>query len=389
MSFADLFSLALRGLTRRPARTLLTVAGIVVAVASMVVFLSLGEGIRSALAHELGNIGPDLQITMADSDPNNMGTGVPEVPTGYVGKLKAVSAEFGLKSVYPILVAARGSFTGDGYLIEGFPVDALHVSDIYPSLKLASGRDLGATDVGQVVALAGSKAAQRGKLGLGRDVRFNRENIFKVVGVLKEGGGFTDSIIFVPFDRLATALGTVGKASVIAVKLDDPGGARTVKKLIEARFPELRAQTQGDVLSILDKALSLGDAVRFGISLISLIVGGLAVANTVMMGVYERTREFGVLRAIGAQPVFVFQLVILESILLAVLGGIFGVGLGYLGTIAVNFAVRNLTSVAVAAVTPRLVLLALAIAGALGLLSGLLPARTAGRLQITEALGRN
>ncbi|HEX2863961.1 MAG TPA: FtsX-like permease family protein, partial [Deinococcales bacterium] len=257
------------------------------------------------------------------------------------------------------------------------------------SLTLATGRDLGAADVNGAVALAGSKAAQRGNLTLGRDVRFNRANIFKVVGVLKEGGGFTDSIIFVPFNRLATALGIQGKASVIAVKLDDASRARAVQKLIETRFPELRAQTQGDVLAILDKAVSLGDAVRFGISLIALIVGGLAVANTVMMGVYERTREFGVLRAIGAQPVFVFQLVILESFLLAVLGGVIGVGMGYLGTIAVNFAVRNLTSVAVAALTPRLVGLALLIAGALGLLSGLLPARTVGRLQITEALGRN
>jgi putative ABC transport system permease protein len=123
--------------------------------------------------------------------------------------------------------------------------------------------------------------------------------------------------------------------------------------------------------------------------LISLIVGGLAVANTVMMGVYERTREFGVIRAIGAKPSFVFQLVVLESMLLAVIGGAGGVVLGYIGTLIVNFAVRDLISIAIAAVTVRLVLLAVGVAAVLGLISGLLPARVASRLVITEALGRN
>ena len=115
----------------------------------------------------------------------------------------------------------------------------------------------------------------------------------------------------------------------------------------------------------------------------------LAVANTVMMGVYERTREFGVIRAIGAKPSFVFQLVVLESLLLAIIGGIGGIFVGYLGTLAVNFAVRDLVSVNIAVVTFRLALLAIGIAAALGLLSGLLPARTASRLVITQALGRN
>jgi putative ABC transport system permease protein len=175
----------------------------------------------------------------------------------------------------------------------------------------------------------------------------------------------------------------------VALKLEDAGSARKIADEIKRRFPDLNARTQGDVISILDRAIAIGDAFRFGISLISLIVGGLAVANTVMMGVYERTREFGVIRAIGAKPSFVFQLVVLESMLLAVIGGAGGVVLGYIGTLIVNFAVRDLISIAIAAVTVRLVLLAVGVAAVLGLISGLLPARVASRLVITEALGRN
>jgi putative ABC transport system permease protein len=81
--------------------------------------------------------------------------------------------------------------------------------------------------------------------------------------------------------------------------------------------------------------------------------------------------------------------VVLESMLLALIGGAGGVLVGYLGSFVVNFAVRDLVSVAIAAVTLRLILLAVGVAAVLGLFAGLLPARTASKLVITEALGRN
>jgi putative ABC transport system permease protein len=389
VSFPDLVTLALRGLLRRPVRTALTVLGIVVAVASMVVFLSFGEGFRSALRNEIGNIGPDLQVTLADGDPGAaFGGGVPEVPIEVVSRLEGAAAELGIAKVIPLTLTSRGGF-GETYIIEGLPLDKVRVQDVYPSLQIREGRELTPADSGKLVAVVGSKAAEQGNLEVGRQVRYNRDNIFEVVGVYQEGGGLTDSLIFVPLDRLSGALGVGDRVGLVAVKLKESGDARAVKKQLEERFPDLKAQTQGDILSVLDKAIAIGDAFRFGISLIALIVGGLAVANTVMMGVYERTREFGVLRAIGAQPGFIRTLVVFESVLLALIGGVGGVLVGYLGTLVVNFAVRNLVTFSVAIVSFRLIGVAMLVAAILGLLSGLLPARTAGRIAITEALGRN
>ena len=380
----------MRGLLRRPVRTLLTVLGIVVAVASMVVFLSLGEGFRRALGQEVGNIGPDIQVTLEGSDSSSIfGSPIPDVPLEFVGKLQAAAEEFGITQVAPYLLTARGSLSGSGYLISGNPFETIALNDIYPSLKLGEGRFLGAADKTALVAVVGSQAAKTANLKLGDELRLNRADRYKVVGILERGDGFTDSFIFVPFSALQKTLGVQNKATGITLKLRDSGDARKTADALKIRFPELRSQTQGDVLKVLDRAIAIGDAFRFGISLISLIVGGLAVANTVMMGVYERTREFGVIRAIGAKPSFVFQLVVLESLLLAIIGGIGGIFVGYLGTLAVNFAVRDLVSVNIAVVTFRLALLAIGIAAALGLLSGLLPARTASRLVITQALGRN
>ena len=390
MNFSDLSNLALRGLLRRPVRTLLTVLGIVVAVASMVIFLSLGEGFRRALGEQIGNVGPDIQVTLEGSDSSSIfGSAIPDVPLEVIAKLERVAAELEIKQVIPYLLTARGSLTGSGYIISGYPFERVTLNDIYPSLKLAQGRFLDASDQNALTAVVGSQAAKSANLKLGDELRLNRSDRYKIVGILERGDGFTDSFVFVSFSRLQKTLGVTSTATGIALKLRDSGNARKVADAIKTRFPELRAQTQGDVLKVLDRAIAIGDAFRFGISLISLIVGGLAVANTVMMGVYERTREFGVIRAIGAKPSFVFQLVVWESLLLAIIGGIGGIFVGYLGTLAVNFAVRDLVSVNIAVVTPRLALLAIGIAALLGLLSGLLPARTASRLVITQALGRN
>jgi putative ABC transport system permease protein len=392
MNFADLLTLANRGLRRRPVRTLLTVLGIVVAVASMVIFLSLGEGFRRALGQEIGNVGPDIQVTLEGSDNSNVfGSPIPDVPFDVVTRLEGSAKALGVKQVIPYILTARGGFSGQGYLIAGYPFERVPLNDIYPNLKLAAngGRLFSSADATANVAVVGSQAAKSASLKLGDELRLNRETRLRVVGILEKSDGFTDSFVFVPFGALANGLGVTGRATGVALKLEDAGSARKIADEIKRRFPDLNARTQGDVISILDRAIAIGDAFRFGISLISLIVGGLAVANTVMMGVYERTREFGVIRAIGAKPSFVFQLVVLESMLLAVIGGAGGVVLGYIGTLVVNFAVRDLISIAIAAVTVRLVLLAVGVAAVLGLISGLLPARVASRLVITEALGRN
>jgi putative ABC transport system permease protein len=390
MNFADLFVLAQRGLLRRPVRTLLTVLGIVVAVASMVIFLSLGEGFRRALGAEIGNVGPDLQVTLAGNESSSVfGSPIPDVPLENAKRFEDVAPELGIKQVIPYILTARGSFSGTGYLIAGYPFERVPLSDIYPNLKLLEGRMFTPADALENIAVVGAAAAKNASLKLGSVLRLNRDVSFKVVGILQKGDGFTDSFIFVPFAALAKGIGIAGRATGIAIKLNDAGDARKVADNLNSRFPDLNAKTQGDVLSILDKAIAIGDAFRFGISLISLIVGGLAVANTVMMGVYERTREFGVIRAIGAKPSFVFSLVVLESMLLALVGGAGGVLVGYLGSFVVNFAVRDLVSVAIAAVTPRLILLAVGVAAVLGLFAGLLPARTASKLVITQALGRN
>ena len=118
------------------------------------------------------------------------------------------------------------------------------------------------------------------------------------------------------------------------------------------------------------------------------MVWGLLVANTVTMSVYERVREFGVMRALGARRGFIFRLVLLEALLIALLGGALGLGLGALGAFAINLYTLDQVGLALSAVTGRLALFALGVALGLGLTAGLLPAYHASRIPVVEALGR-
>ena len=153
-------------------------------------------------------------------------------------------------------------------------------------------------------------------------------------------------------------------------------------------YPDLGFQTQGEVLKVLERGVRISDVVRLGISAIALIVGAIAVANTVLMSVIERTREFGVIRAVGAKPRFLFGLVLSESVLLSLVGAAFGVLLGWLGIIVVNRIAENLIGLEVAALTLRLGAFAVAIAFLMGVLSGLLPAARAARIPIAVAMSR-
>jgi putative ABC transport system permease protein len=194
---------------------------------------------------------------------------------------------------------------------------------LYPGVKVREGRLLPSAKG----AIVGAKVAKRSQLSLGSPLRLSPRVELRVEGILEESGGLADNLIFVPLKPLQEVLGTQNYTALL-VALNPGQKAEEVARALEASLPGLKAQTTGDVMRFAERALRISDLVRFGISLVALAVGGLLVANTVMMSVYERTREFGVMRALGAKRGFIFRLVVLEALLLSSLGGLLGLLLG-------------------------------------------------------------
>ncbi|MER3462113.1 MAG: ABC transporter permease [Armatimonadota bacterium] len=370
----EVLALVYRNLRARPVRSLLTLLGIVVATASMVLFMSFGEGLRKALGAELSSVGPALLVLPEGVEA--FSAGYPELRPEVVGQLEALAGELGVTKVIPSAVFVRGGFDPtSSFAFQGLP-QGVGPKDLYPNLEVAEG----VVTPGKGGAVVGGTIAERNKLGLGKTLRLSPEVSLKVVGVLERAGGIADSVIYVPIEAIHEVLGTKNYTSVL-LSIRDDRRAEEVAAAIEARIPGVDAQTAGDVLRFAERAVRISD-------LVALLVGGLLVANTVMMSVYERIREFGLMRAIGARRRFIFGLVLLEALLLGLVGGLLGLLLGQGASFAVNWYTVREVGLALSSVTPRLALFALLVALGLGLLAGVLPARTASRIPVVEALGR-
>ncbi|WP_019008841.1 ABC transporter permease [Deinococcus aquatilis] len=385
MKSRDLWILAWRGLIRRPVRAALTTAGLAVAVASMVLFLSLGEGVRRVFTQEVGSIGPDLQVSL-----NGFAQGLlpaPNLEASTADDLRALTEELGFAQITPVVTNLRQALDPkQSAVFYGLPAES-GIQALFSGVQAAQGRLLRPADEGQPVAVLGARIAQNLGLKLGSSLRLNRQASVRVIGIIRPENSLTDTFIFLPIGTLQAALGAQGKVSLVAIKLLRRASAGRTADILSGRL-KLEVQTQSDFVGFVDRALKISDAARLGISLIAVLVGGLAVANTVMMGVFERMREFATLRAVGARPAFVRALVLAESVLLALVGGAVGVLLGWAGTGGVNLYTQNLAGIDAAALTPRLLGLAFGISLVLGLAAGLLPARAAGKVQIVSALGR-
>ncbi len=378
----EIFRLVLRNLLARPVRSLLTLLGVVIATLSMVLFLSFGEGLRRALKQELTRVGPAIQILPEGAEGLGLGA-FPGITPDQARRVEEEGKALGVERVIPGLFLFRGGLDpGLTFVFQGLP-QGLSPDLLYPGLKAQKGQAL----PGPQGAVLGARVAERHGLDLGSPLRLSPEVELKVEGVLEAQGGLADNLIFVPLEALAQVLNT-GNYSVLYLVLRPGVEAERVARALEERVPGIQAQTQKEVLAFAERALRISDLVRLGISLVALIVGGLLVANTVMMSVYERTREFGVMRALGAKRGFIFRLVLLEALLLALLGGALGMGLGVLASQGINLYTVKEVGLALSAVTPRLALFALGVALSLGLFAGLLPAYNASRIPVVEALGR-
>lgn len=380
-------TLAFAALLRRPLRSALTALGIAIAIASTVIFLSLGEGMRQAFAQELSGVGPDLQISFGNFTTNQFG-GTPELPLSYQAELLASAERYGIVGVMPLLIHVRSGLTpASAVVFQGLPAE-VDVGEIYLDYRLLAGRALEAGDAGAYRAVVGALVAERNEVSVGDSYRLNPRASFEVVGIASAAGGLLDGTILVPIDTLQAAIGTDDRVSFLVAQLDDPTRAAKVAAQIGEDFPELGVQTRAEFLDIIERGIAVANVVQLGISAIALIVGAIAVVNTMLMSVFERTREFGVVRAVGARPRFLFGLVLLEAVVLSLIGAVLGVSLGVLGSWGVNVLAMHLIDITVAAITPRLVLFAVALAAAMGLMAGIVPAARAARVPIAVAVAR-
>ena len=369
-----MFNFIFKNLFRRKTRTLLTVLGIAVGVSMIVALGALGEGLRSGYASMFGGSGADLTLMQADSYDVTM-SGVDEQAVADIAAVPGVKETTGLL-VGNINAPGVAYFFIFGYDPDGFAFEKFRVVEGQP---LGQARR-SAGNVREI--MLGKQAAEVLKTKVGDLIRLTG-GTFKVVGIYSSGDGFEDAASIVSLSDAQQLLQKQRQVGAVQVKVEDPRQIEALRARLEKQFPRLSVTQSGEVADQAQMVLYI-QVFAVIIALLALLVGGVGMTNTVMMSMFERTREIGTLRAIGWRRRRVMAMIFGESLLLGLIGGAIGcaLGAGMVALLGANTAIGYLQGT----VTPNLIALGLITAIGLGAAGGFYPAWRASRMLPSEAL---
>jgi putative ABC transport system permease protein len=370
--------MGLKNLLRRRTRSLLTLTGIAIGIAAIVALGALAEGLLAEFTAAFGSSQADLVVTQAEAGESaatiSLGT-VDEAVGQTITRLPEVEKVVGMSIAFvpmpDIPYFVLFGHDPDGFAIEHFQI----VEGEGLAARVSRGR-------GEPVLLGRAAADNLGK-EVGDTVQVHGSG-YRIVGIYETGAAFEDGGAVVALDEAQALLQQPRQVTAFLIRLKDVSQLEAARQRIEQRFPDLAVSRTSEVI---DRMGSI-DMVRvfvWGLSLIAVLVGGVGMMNTMVMSVAERTREIGVLRSLGWRRSRVLALILGESLVLSVVGGLAGIVLGVV-LIGAAGRVPGVASLAPGVLTPGLVLGALAVVLALGVVGGLYPAWRAARLVPLEAL---
>jgi len=290
----------------------------------------------------------------------------------------------GVRDVFPGLVdtVSFNELGLYGVLVQGWMPETM----AFDHLRLIAGRVLRRDD-GRAVMLGTILAKNLGK-GVGDSLSLYEGEDFRVVGVYRSSNVFEEGAMVISLAQLQRVMQREGQVTGFSIILDRSADQATLERLrrqVEALAPALHAMTTDEHVNSLTE-IQLAKAMSWLTSTVALVLGTFGVMNTMVMAVHERTKEIGILRAIGWGRWRVARLILLESVILSLVGAI-------LGGVGAGLVVRLLTFVPTVnglidgRLPPIVLAYGLAVALLVGLIGGLLPAYRASRMLPTAALG--
>jgi ABC-type antimicrobial peptide transport system permease subunit len=361
--------IAVHSLWQRSARTLLTLGVIAITVGAIMALEGIVRGMSSAMVEITTGSGAEIMVRERDAAASSLSS-IDEQIASRIAALPGV-----VQVSRMLLTAINLPDTGDLFMLQGYVLSETAI-DRFPVIegsRLSGNRQI---NLGRIMANSLQKE-------VGDTIELSGRR-FRVVGIFETGVSWEEIGGVV---SLRDAQGIVGKprqVTMLAVRTSDPAQADQLVQEINQRYPSVRADLTGDFVEQLPD-MQYTNLIMGAISIISIFVGGLAVLNTMLMAVLERTREIGVLRAVGWGKGRVLSMILRESLLLGILGGVSGVGIAFLlaGVMSILPGLGE-------AITPiwswDIFIRASLVALLLGLIGGLYPAFRATKLLPTEAL---
>ena len=427
MRFAKSLRLALNLLLHSRLRSWLTIVGIVIGVAAVVAIVSLGEGMQQNIQSRLGKLGADLvsvspgggrasQAFMRAAHHGEFGGSLGGGQTSSSTTLTkrdilALQSIGGVAKVQGMVSAsAEAYYLAEKATISVSGVDPLVWKEMTTS-QLASGRWLDASDYQSVII--GSRVANgtfKQPLSLNRMLIIEGKS-FKIMGILKEGGD--ERAIIMPLKAARDLFDDIGEDEFdsIIVKVSDVDLVDQVTEEMDLRLMNSRrvTETEKDYSIVSAKAIqeNIADVTQSitlflgAIAAVSLLVGAIGIANTMFTSVLEKTKEIGVMKSIGARNGDILMIFMLNAGMVGLVGGLLGIAFGSIasgmlpvlgirmmgaGSGGMSAGGGGSGGIITTAITPQLLIGAIVLSVAIGILAGAIPAYRASRLRPVDAL---
>ena len=378
-------------------RTFLTMLGIIIGVMAVIVIVGLGNGMTQSIKDSFSDMGTDLLSVQV---------------MGYGARSVSVDSVYDIVESHPDIfesVSPTGSVSGTVKVgTESYSNTTVKgVSEVYFEMQgytIDEGRLLNYVDLenNKKVCVVGAylNRVAYGGNALGQTIKIGTAK-YTIVGVLEakvtdldDQEGSSDDMIFVPYTTAMRANHS-STVSSYSVAIADENKLSEGKTILEDALQELLHSDSGymvtslsEMLDTMTSMVNMVVTILTAIAAISLLVGGIGIMNIMMVSVTERTREIGIRKALGAQESTILGLFVTEAAATSALGGVLGIGLGYLLSAAANRILPMVLTDMTLIVSPSLgsVVVAFSISVGIGVLFGYLPARRAARLNPIEAL---
>lgn len=383
------FGLILKNPFRNRTRASLAIIGIAIGIATIVALGLVTSALQSSTQTTLK--AGEAEITVMANGSNSFQSSA-DLNMAQVAEIKKIS---GVKDAAGVLSeeissgssssssSSSGSGFGRGGGQGGFSVTGIDSSKL--SLVGINESSINGTIFNNSAneVIIGKTAAQNQNKTIGDNITLYNQT-FKIVGIYETGSFMTDGGAYMSLSKLQNLTSNTNKVSNIEVKVNDNANVTQVSQAITNTYPKLATTTAADQANMINSVLNVINTGTWAISLLAILIGGIGVINTMIMSVYERTREIGVLKAVGWPSRRILGMIVGESIVLtlaaAVVGTVVGTVIVYGGLTL--FGISSLTPV----FTLDLLVRAFGVALIVGVLGGLYPAYRASRLAPTEAL---
>lgn len=404
------FRTAYRAVLANRVRSGLTILGIVIGITAIMLIVSIGEGAQSLILGQIQGLGAETIIIRPGQKPSGPSDIAQSLFSDSIKEREMEALR--RKENVPDYVSSAPVLFVSGVVTYGSEIErptiygwSAEFMQSMTNVKIDRGQLFDDQDIKQnaSVAVLGSEISHDlfgGDDPIGKYIRIDTKN-FRIVAVLKAGGSGlfnTDKLIVIPYSTALTYLSSGKYYNEVMVKVSSPDAVARSVEDIKSTLRELHnitdpekddfyVETQQGAIDQIGTILAVLTAFLSAVVAISLVVGGIGVMNVMLVSVTERTKEIGLRKALGARDKDILLQFLSEAVILTMVGGVIGISLGIILGYGASIALSNSLNVDWVFNFPwRAGLIGLGVAGGVGIVFGIYPARKASQKSPIEAL---